>query len=318
MRRIRTIVLATAALFVAGSAFAQQASPAMPAPTIFAPGIVSGGANDGAPTFAPDGKALYFERTNGRWSALLEARQVNGRWARPDLLPFAGDNDQQPAMAPDGRYMVYVSLRAVTAADGTKTRVAHLYRADRTANGWGSPVELPPTVNFSRRTFKPSVAANGDLYFMADIGATPAPQWRLFCAARQGAGYAKAEPLPFSGPGDADVDPFVAPDQSYLIFSSAGRGPQKDGHEHLFIVTREGAGWSAVRPLRYDGDTQGADDGEANVGPDGKLYFTSSRSLAVAKNRDRAAMRADLARMDEWDNGNTNVWTLPLAPYLKG
>ena len=73
-----------------------------------------------------------------------------------------------------------------------------------------------------------------------------------------------------------------------------------------------------MRPLRYDGDTQGAADGEANVGPGGLLYFTSSRTIPIAKNRDRAAMRGDLARMDIWDNGNTNVWTLPLAPYLAG
>ena len=27
-------------------------------------------------------------------------------------------------------------------------------------------------------------------------------------------------------------------------------------------------------------------------------------------------MLQDAARMEAWDNGNNNVWTLPLEPYL--
>ncbi|MGY4396246.1 hypothetical protein ACVWZA_001419 [Sphingomonas sp. UYAg733] len=286
-----------------------------PAPRLFAPGVMSGGANDGSPTISSDGRNLFFERTNSRWTGILESHRVANTWSKPVLASFSGTaSDQQPAFAPDGTYLVYVSTRA--APNGGSGSVSHLYRVDRIPGGWSAPVELPPAVNISRRVFKPSIAANGDLYFMADSGSGGSPQWRLFVARHHDAGFAKAEPLPFSGIGDADVDPYISPDQSFLIFSSATRSELKDGKEHLFVVTRQGGGWSPVRPIRYTGDDWGGDDGEAQVGPDCLLYFMSSRVLPVPKPRTRQSATAAIDRMEIWDNSNNNVWTLPITYYL--
>ena len=282
----------------------------LPAPTIFAPGVISAGSNDGAPTFSPDGRTLYFERSNGKMIGILESRKVGGRWLKPTLASFSGVYaDQQPAMSPDGRFMVYASGRVV----GGKS-VSHIYRVDWTGAGWSRPAELPPQLNFTARIYKPSVAANGDIYFMADIVPGGPPKWRLFVSRRDATGYAKAQPLAFSGPNDGDVDPFVAPDGSYLIFSSNSRSELKDGHEHLFMVARQGSGWSAVRALRYAGDDWGADDGEAQVSRDGRsLYFTSGRVVPWVQPRSRARTAAAFERMELWDNSNSNVWRLPLV-----
>ncbi|MBW8812790.1 MAG: PD40 domain-containing protein [Caulobacterales bacterium] len=308
-------------LLVALLALAPVAAQAAdPAPTIFAPGVISGAANDGAPTFMPDGRTIFFERTNGAWTAIVTSSLAAGRWSKPVLAPFASAySDQQPALSPDGRFVVFESTRPDPAATGDKPRtLAHLYRAEFQGGRWSEAKPLPETVNFSRRVFKPSVARNGDLYFMADTGPAGPPAWRLFVSRWADGAYRKAEPLRFSDGQYGDVDPYVAPDQSYLIFSSKDRPPFKDGHEHLFLVTRQADGWSAPRPLRYAGDEPGADDGEAQVSPDGKtLYFTSGRTLpAPPTPRTRAAVAEALDRMQSWDNSNSNVWTLPLAPYL--
>lgn len=288
-------------------------------PEIFAPGVISTGANDGAPTFSRDGRTLYFERTNGRWAAILESRWIDGRWSRPVLAAFSGTtSDQQPALSPDGTYLIFVSSRAPLSKSGDGgAHVSHLYRVDRTRDCWTVPVELAPEVNISAKVFKPSIAANGDLYFMADVGISGPPRWRLFQARRQGNRYAAAEALSFSGPEDGDVDPFIAPDQSFLIFSSNTRGSRKDGHEHLFMVERAAQGWSAVREIRYDGDDSGADDGEAQVSPDGHwLYFTSSLTLPMSRVRDRQITIEGLERIELWDNGNNNVWRLPMSAII--
>lgn len=50
-----------------------------PAPAIFSPGVISGPANDGSPTFAPDGNTLYFTRGTAGWSVILESRKENGQ-----------------------------------------------------------------------------------------------------------------------------------------------------------------------------------------------------------------------------------------------
>ena len=306
------------ALFALGAGPGGAAPPdgaAGPDPRIFAPGEISGPGNDGAPTFAPDGRTLFFERTNGSWTTILESHLVRGHWTRPVLAPFADRwTSQQPTLSPDGRVLIFESSRPDPAL-GKPHMSAHLYRVERTATGWSAPVELPATVNIARRVFKPSIAANGDLYFMADVGkdAGAPPQWRLHVSHYVDGRYRQAEQLALGDGEYSDVDPYIAPDQRYLIFSARDRPPFKDGHEHLFISYRRGASWSSPAPLRYAGDQSGADDGEAQVGPDGRtLYFTSGRVVSIAPDRSRQQVVADLARMDAWNNGNSNVWTLLL------
>ena len=168
-------------------------------------------------------------------------------------------------------------------------------------------------MNIANRVFKPSIAANGDLFFMANVASQGPAKWRLFRSTFANGAYSSAEPLPFSGAEDGDVDPYVAPDQSYIIFSSSHRSGDADGHEHLFVVRRTAAGWSAPQAIHYAGEDD-ADDGEASVSPDGKwLYFTSSRVTNGAMRRNRPGAEAALAQMNAWDNSNNNVWRLPAS-----
>lgn len=92
-----------------------------------------------------------------------------------------------------------------------------------------------------------------------------------------------------------------------MLFSSSGRAGEADQIEHLYVVERQGAGWGAARRLRYAGDDREADDGEAQVTPDGAtLLFSSAR-----KADDPAAAKS------AWNNGKTNVWALPLRATFR-
>jgi Tol biopolymer transport system component len=291
---VRSVALCFILFELAAGSSAQAATEkvALPAATMFAPGWTSGQSQDEPPTFSPDGRTLFFQRSDGHVSTILVSQLIDGRWSAPVVAPFSGtSSDQFPVMAPDGSYLVFESDRGSDA----KERVANLWRVDKTASGWSAPVRLPDTVNISKRIYGHSVAANGDIYFMSSTEPRGQdPKWRLFHAARIAGGYARAQALPFSDGSTSDVDPYIAPDQSYLIFSSAKRREPID-HEHLFIVFRQGAEWGPVTPLRYQGDEQAEDDNYSDVSADGKtLYFDSTR------------------------NGKSNVWTLPLAPYFPG
>ncbi len=313
-------LIVTVLLFANESASAQ--TPTLPAPAIFGPGVISGPASDGAPTFSPDGCTLYFERGNNTWNVILESHRDGDHWSKPEIASFSGpSSDQQPCLSPSGRYLIYESsrIKVANAERGTPVElVAHLWRVDKKDSGWSEPVELPATVNITNRVFKPSIADNNDLYFMSDEGSGgAAPKWRLYKAAYVKGQYEAAKPLSFSDGSFPDVDPAVAPDQSYIIFSSKGRREPAD-QEHLFIAFRQGAVWGAISPIHYEGDNWGGDDGEAQIGRDGKtLYFLSSRSQPIHRLRSRAEMLADFARLEAWDNSNNNVWTLPLEGYLK-
>ena len=298
-RLVRCMALGAILLELAASSAAKPMNEkaTLPVATIFAPDWASGQSHDEPPTFSPDGQTLFFQRSDGHVSTILVSHLVDGHWSTPSVAPFSGSSsDQFPAMAPDGSYLVFESDRAsATGGSETKERVANLWRVDKTPSGWSAPVLLPDTVNISKRMYGHSMAANGDIYFMSSTEPRGQdPKWRLYRAVRTGGGYAQAEALSFSDGSTSDVDPYIAPDQSYLIFSSAQRR-EPAGHEHLFITFRHGAEWGPVKPIRYQADEQAEDDNYSDVSSDGKtLYFDSTR------------------------NGKSSIWTLPLAPYLSG
>jgi len=306
--------------------FAEQTTMTAAAPEIFAPGVISGPANDGAPTFSPDGSTLYFARSGANWGFILESHKVAGRWTEPEVASFSGQfSDSQPALSPDGRRLIFVSTRTMAAAtaNGSAPKMVFggsaVWEVDRLGSGWGEPFRLPDSINLSARVFKPTIAADGSLYFMAQTA--DAKTWRLYRSQYNNGTYQKAEPLSFSDGNHTDVDPAIAPDESFLIFSSAGRAKPEDTHEHLYIVFKEGAGWGAVVPLRYEDDYEKnpTDDGEANLSPDRRsLFFTSGRVVHIHKDRTREQAAEDFKRLNLWDNSNSNVWSISLAPWLDG
>ena len=301
--RYRTIALACAA----GLATVAAAGPT---PTIFAPGVISGPANDGSPSFMPDGKTLFFTRSGSSAGTIMESHLVDGHWTTPEIAPFSGQwNDQHAAVAPDGSYLIFVSTRPVT---GITERVAHIWRTDRTASGWTTPQHLSAAVNLGPRIFAPSIAADGTIYFLS-IGTSHA--FQLYRSRSVRGVMQPAEKLSFSSPATMDVDPEIAPDQSFLVFASAGRRTKDDPKEHLYTVRDNHGTCGPVTPIRYDGDDANgsSSDNEPSLNHAGDtLYFSSDRTLPPVLPRTMAQAQEDLKRIETWDNGNTNVWYIPM------
>lgn len=288
---------------------------------IFAPGEISGPGNDGTPTFSPDGKTIFFTRGGTNWETILESHRTGDHWTAPTLAPFSGEwSDQHPVLSRDGTYLIFISTRPAlptAGSPGSPGHTAALWRVDRLGAGWGLPARLPSTVNVTPRMFRPTIASNGDLFFMVgEVG----KKFRIYSARYQSGTYLQAEPLPFSDGTANDVDPEIAPDESFLLFSSDGRRPGDTNHEHLYIVyrSREGA-WGPIHPVRYaDDDANGSsNDNESRLSPDlSTLYFASDRTVPLHHPATREEIGRALSRLT-WDNGNTNVWMLP-ASALRG
>jgi hypothetical protein len=296
-----------------------------PTPQIFAPGVVSGPANDGSPAFSPDGNTIFFTRSTSNWGAIVESHQVDGHWTQPTLAPFSGEwPDSSPAMSPDGSYLVFESNRpAIPRTSHSKEGealpgvVSNLWRVDRAGTGWSKPTRLPDTVNLvGQSIWKPSIAADGTIYFVSiEKGGK-----RLFSSQYKNGAYQQAQPLSFSDGTKLDVDPEIAPDGSFLVFCSAGR-LRGDSKDHLFIVLRDADRWGAVVPIRYDGDDENgySTDDEPRLGPDHRtLYFSSDRVIPAHFPRSPEQAQLDFKRLDSlgWFSGYANVWSIPLSTWL--
>lgn len=293
------------------SAGARAAEPIMPIspPQIFAPGTISGPANDADAAFTPDGRSVVFSRDG----ALMISEKVGKTWSKPRIAPFSGTwMDLQPTMSPDGCFLVFVSNRPLHPTD-TDHPKGNLWRVDRTGKSWGVPEPLPATVNADRSIWGPSIAADGTLYFMRR--SDPQTPWHLWRSKYVDRNYAESTVLSFGDPTTQDVDPAVAPDQSYIVFSS--KHPATEAHEHLYMAFRDGDGWGTPIDLGAAVNGDGSHDvNESRLGPDGEtLYFTTDRTLTVTYPRSRAQAEADQERISRWDNGDTNIWFVSLKPW---
>jgi hypothetical protein len=237
-------------------------------PEIFAPGVVSTQFDEHIAFFSPDGNELFFRLLDAPHSVALVMKQENGRWTRPQVLPFAEHYGAKFTLAPDGNTIVVGSNRPLS-GKGEPAENHSFWSVRRAETGWGEP-ELLLEVDGGY----PSISNQGNLYFYSDslegFGAGD-----IFVSRLVDGSYQEPENL-----GDAintpayENDPFIAPDESYLIFSST-----QTHRQDLYISYK-----------RADGSwTQAVNMGEkinavamvcASVTSDGKyLFFSSDASL---------------------------------------
>jgi Tol biopolymer transport system component len=102
-------------------------------------------------------------------------------------------------------------------------------------------------------------------------------KFHIFRAQMQAGQYTSVTPAPFTDARFGDVDPAVAPDESFVIFSSSSmRDGQAPSSTDLFISFRMEHGWSRPLDLRQAISPR-VHGVEARLSPDSAtLYFTNS------------------------------------------
>lgn len=302
------------------SLFATDASMAQP--QVFAPGVISGPAGEACPAFTPDGDTVYFDVG----SMILVSKREHGVWSKPVIAPFSGQwLDHDPAMSPDGSYLVFVSNRPVkSGAEALSATVhgkvypgrgGHLWRVDRQGNGWGTPVHLPDAVNASDRTYAPSIAADGSLYF---IHPDEQGVMHIYSSSFAQGAYQPAALVAVGDPSASTHDPAIAPDQSFMVFNLSQNAKAGDMGD-FYIAFREGDHWGT--PINL-GEAINGKPGKwsqwgAHIGPDRRtLYYTSDRQTELSFPLSQQQAKAALARMESWDNGSNNIWQVSLGPWL--
>jgi WD40-like Beta Propeller Repeat len=292
-------------------------------PKLFAPGVVSGPADDLSPAFSPDGKVVYFSRANNSASTIMASRMVGGHWSAPEIAGFSGQwSDFEPTMAPDGSFLIFASNRPADgrgkALDGEfngKTFVAgggNLWRVDRRGSEWLAPQRLPDEVNSGTAVFSPSIAADGSLYFMRPDSRSGI--FHLLRSQYRSGHYLPPEPVVLGDADTEEVDPAVAPDESFLVYSAnhPGKGPKR-----LLIAFRHEQGWTTPQDLGDEVNEAGSNI-EARLGPDQRtLYFSTNTVPPVSFPRTSERARSDLADMLEWADGRQNIWFVSLASWLE-
>jgi hypothetical protein len=239
-------------------------------PVVFAPGIVSDDYQQhGIPSFSPDGNQVLWQTNRElknekeEWlSNSYSMRRIENRWSAPEVSPYGN----MPFFSPNGNRIYF---------GDNDNGIGYV---DKVESGWSMPKSLGLVARFPelKNTFYPSVSSNGTIYFMGNAPGL----WNnlgIYRAEFVNGEYTKPELLPpsINAPGGLrNWAPYIAPDESFLIFCST-RGVSKYDQGDLFISFRKpDGGWTD--PMNM-GAPINTDQMErfSTLSPNGKfLFFT--------------------------------------------
>jgi len=260
-----SMILLLSSMMMSNVSNAQDTTPTLEGPYLgqtppgltpepFAPGIVTTKGWEYGAIFSPDMKEFYFLRNNEETDKheLVVYENKNNQWHQTGVSPRQG----QPIIAPDGKTM-------------------HLGRRykERTDAGWSERKNLDAPFD-DVLIMRMSSSAKGTYFFdeiIADGNGgykdAPIQSSRLVDGKYE-------EPKPLNkeiNSGKMNSHPFIAPDESYIIWDSERDDGFGDGDIYISYKQDDGSWGKAINM----GDKINTDawDAAASVTPDGKFLF---------------------------------------------
>ncbi|MFY0602768.1 MAG: PD40 domain-containing protein [Flavobacteriaceae bacterium] len=225
-------------------------------PIPFAPGLVSTEIHETNSAFTPDMKAFYFVRRGeeNKTSAFYEYKynEINGNWEKSEIAsPWIG----RPVITPDGKTM-HLGDRYLK----------------KTESGWSELQRLAPPIvsNDSMYIMRLSSSANGTYYFdtyKENDSTFPIRYSRLIDGKHE-------EPIALPkaiNTGTFISHPFIAPDESYLLFDAQREDGFGDSDIYISFKQKDGTWGNAVN--LGDKINTNAWEASASITPDGKYLF---------------------------------------------
>ncbi|MFC1564737.1 hypothetical protein ACFL6G_07350 [candidate division KSB1 bacterium] len=230
-------------------------------PEIFAPGIISKRYNEFKIVFTPDGKELFLQIWGAPFPVICTMKEVNGKWTKPIIAHFSGQIIECFDISPDGKKLFGSSRRPL--AGGSKLSDDwFVWVVEKNETGWGDIRALGPSIHGY-----PTVAANGNLYL--------AEESDMWLSEYVNGEYTEMVKLDNSvNTEKSEQDPFIAPDESYLMFCRREGGY---GSWDIYISFRNDDGsWTEAVNMGENINTS-VSDVYPFVTTDGKYFFFSSR-----------------------------------------
>jgi hypothetical protein len=260
-----------------GRYFGQE--PPGSTPELFAPEIMN--AKIGYHTtiiFSPDLSEAYWSPME-REHCLMFSRIIDGQWTTPERINFGFEEGVgDAALFPSKNRLYFLSFHSPFTRAPKRERIWYV---ERTEDGWTGPKLIDDIVVAHPTHWTFSFAENGNLYFTSEMKGVRGEQ-DIYIARFDGAKYLPPEDAgEFINSDGMDMAPFVAPDESYLIFTRSGIGT---GKSDIYISFRDSAGnWTEAQSM---GEEINSDAHElcASVSPDGKyLFFVSQKDDLMNK-----------------------------------
>jgi hypothetical protein len=245
------------------AAFSQNIVSPGSKPEVFTQEGVATPNDESVSTFMPDGKTVYI--ADGQ--TIVFSKKINGKWTKPTVAPFSEQwKDWDPALRPDGKRLIFVSNRPLDDMPQDKPQKSnHLWYVDHlSGDNWSKPEHIDAPVNIDGfNDYGPSISSLGTICFCSK-GRDGYKGMGGYYAKWMGDHYDKPRLLSLNGNNDI-FDPFIAPDERYIIFVSNGE---------LYISYRQGNDWTKGQKLGPEVNN-GNGNSDPYISPDGKMLYYS-------------------------------------------
>lgn len=229
-------------------------------------------------TISPDGNEIYFtvDDLKSRIALISFIKKTKDGWSKPESVSFTGNyRDLEAAFSPDGKRLYFVSNRPIH-KDSIKPKDYDIWYVDKTTNGWSEPKNLGAPINTLAHEFYPSITNKGAIYFTAEREGAVGRE-DIFVSRLKNGKF--QEPVSLKGELNTkyfEFNAFVAPDESYILFS--GQRPKEGkGRGELYISYNKNGSWSKGKLLEKI-NSEYLDFCPFVDSTTGKLYFTSQKT----------------------------------------
>lgn len=229
-----------------------------------------------------DNRNCYFAvalNDNGRFREEIRVtrRDENGKWSSPQpILPQEKRYKYvDPHFSPDDQRLYFIYTKPADVAKAPKRQLFDIWYIQRDGNGWSEPINVgAPISTLQAHEYFVSLTSENRIFF----GSNRADRnnFDLYSATLNKNGrYEAPQPLPGKvNTNKYEADVFVAPDESYLVFSSSGRQDDMGGGD-LYVSFKDANGnWGEGQNLgnRVNSKQQ---EFAPSISRDGKALFFS-------------------------------------------
>ena len=226
-------------------------------PEVFAPGIISlPDRRETKIVFSPDGQQCFIMA-----GSLLYTKQQNGHWLLPDIAHFLGKGGAgEPFFSPNEQRFFFV-------------RKADIWMSTISSEKWSKPIKLDKPINTEAEEWHPTVTLNGTIYFCSSRN-NPSGKYNIYCSKLKDSKYVTIKRLDSIINSQYGAwDPFIASDESYLIFSSNRPNGYGRVDQYISFQNKDGS-WSEPNNLGPTINTNAIEYG-SYITFDGKYFFFS-------------------------------------------
>ena len=285
-----------------------QTPPGMAA-EIFAPGIISVGYNEVCISFTKDAKEMFYSIAGEPQAVVLHLKEENGKWTKPEVASFSGKYSSEFLISPDGNKII-IGDGSPLNGEGPPKSEWGIWIAERENSTWSKAFPLIGPLNTDEYSVSaPCISETGNIYMCSlDFPGVKGGGTDILVSKPVNGKYESLEILSEAiNSDDWELDPYIAPDESYIIFSS--NRPGGFGKNDLYISFRNLNGtWTDAINM---GDKVNSPDQEvhASVSLDGKyLFFCSSRFTRQRYSETPITYEEKIEILNGPYNGNENIY----------